>query len=189
MRSDSTVGWALVACLVAALALQGCKTGSKCFPEKTPPAPVASETGAIYFASPREAVPAANQMLAASDWRRLARCYDLSVTRTPEDDLVSGRFFATGVATSSGAQPVLSSRQPFPAGSEFLDAQPLGDEASLPCIWMLRTALPIDQGGGMIQRVTSDCHMIQTKEGFRFLTPAQVENGRKPGAEDGNGAR
>jgi hypothetical protein len=90
--------------------------------------------------------------------------------------LVSGRFFVDMSISSVGPGAISRYLNPFPPGSKYLSAERLGDAASTSCIWLVKTVLTIDQGGGIAQRVIREFHMIQTKKGFRFLPPANVDD-------------
>ncbi|MGQ0627034.1 MAG: hypothetical protein ACT4PL_02910 [Phycisphaerales bacterium] len=168
-RADRPMaGWVVVLALVAAS--PGCAEQAR---QNEPPAPVASGQ-ARTFSSPDAAVPVINDLIRRSDWATLASYYDLSLTRQiREEELLSGRFFITpGASATSGPTAISRYRHPFPPGSRFLSSKPEGDPGALPCIWTVSTVLEIDQGGGAVQRVISECKMIQRKEGFRLLAPA-----------------
>jgi hypothetical protein len=160
---------ALAACVAVATA---CKS----------PPPPDTGTGPRRFSTPQEAVDEANVLLDGRDWKGLARCYDLSLTpRVDIEELRSGRFFVDESApATAGPTAVSRYRQPFPPGSEFLEATPVGDPSALPCIWRVRTVRSIDQGGGAVQRVTRDCSMIERPEGWQFLPPAPIDDGQPP---------
>lgn len=179
MNTCPQLRWFLTAG-VALVLLAGCGSNGQAVPDRSQNTP--ETAGPRFFATPQDAVAEASRLLAAGDWPALARCYDLSLTpQVTEDDLVSGRFFEHG--TPAGTQPSLRRTRPFPPGSEFVEAQPVGDESQLPCVWSVTTRLSFDAGGGMMQRVMYECRMLHTQQGYRFLPPAPVEDGPGPSPE------
>lgn len=130
----------------------------------------------LYFSAAEEAVQSVTPLLAAGNWATLSRYYDLSLTAGVErSQLLDGGFFVDATKSPTGPGAVTRWLRPFPPGAKFVEAKPLGDPSRLPCIWMLRTLLSIDQGGGPVQRVVSECRLLQTKDGFQFLPPAPTE--------------
>lgn len=144
----------------------------------TPPvaAPAAAAAEPIYFASPADMPARVTEYLRGSDFASLTRCYDLSLTpRVDVASLRSGAFFVNSAAPANqGPTAVSRYRQPFPPGSRFVEVRADGDPGTLPCIWTMTTMLEIDEGGGMVQRVTRECKIIQTSRGYQFLPPAPI---------------
>ena len=69
-----------------------------------------------YFASPEAAVLKINDLLAARDWMHLARYYDFTHSSVLPADVVSGTYFAGGLAVP----PEPAIERPFPPGYRFL---------------------------------------------------------------------
>ena len=147
-----------------------------------PPAPAKENSPApLYFSSPAEAVRAATPLLAARDWATLSRYYDLTLTPdVTRAQLLDGSFFVDATQSPSGPTAITRWRQPFPPGSEMLEAGPLGETSHLPCIWAASTMLSIDQGGSPMQRVVRQTRLIQTPAGFQFLPPGPLEKTPSP---------
>jgi hypothetical protein len=73
-----------------------------------------------YFASPEEAVTKANALIAARDWKHLARYYDFSRSSATRTAILSGSYF-NGQLT---LPPEGAVERPFPAGYRFLYSEP-----------------------------------------------------------------
>ena len=137
--------------------------------------------GPLYFSSIEAAVQSAGQLLAAQDWPTLSRYYDLALTpEVQHTQLLDGSFFVDAAKSPNGPGAITRWLQPFPPGTKFVGAHALGDSSHPPCIWEVSTALSIDQGGGQVQRIVQECHLMQTKDGFQFLPRASTEHAAAP---------
>ena len=137
--------------------------------------------GPLYFGSIAAAVQFAGQLLAARGWAILSRYYDLALTpEVQRAKLLDGSFFVDAAKSPNGPGAITRWLQPFPPGANFAGAKALGDPSHLPCIWEVSTVLSIDQGGGPVQRVVEECHLMQTKEGFEFLPRGSTERAAAP---------
>ena len=137
--------------------------------------------GPLYFASIEAAVQSAGQLLAAHDWATLSRYYDLALTpEVQRPQLLDGSFFVDAAKSPNGPGAITRWLQPFPPGASYVGAKALGDSSHPPCIWEVSTVLSIDQGGGPVQRVVQEFHVMQTKDGFQFLPRASTERAAAP---------
>jgi hypothetical protein len=73
-----------------------------------------------YFVSPESAVPRINDLLAARAWTQLARYYDFTHSSVRLAEIVSGVYFAGGLAVA----PESAIERPFPPGYRFFSSEP-----------------------------------------------------------------
>jgi hypothetical protein len=167
VRAWMTLGVAI------SLGSAGCVSG-----KEPPQIPAGGETAPLHFALPEEAVREAGRLLAQHDWATLSRYYDLSLTpQVSRAQLLDGSFFLNAAGVQGEPREILQWREPFAPSAKFVEAKALGDAAVLPCIWSVTAGVTIDQGGGPAQKVLRTAHLLQTKEGFRFLPTAATEPG------------
>ena len=69
-----------------------------------------------YFESPEASVARINDLLAARDWKQLARYYDLSQSAVAPASLTSGSYFSGNSMTGV----VEDTQHPFPPGYHFV---------------------------------------------------------------------
>ncbi len=123
--------------------------------------PAMSDT--IFFASPKDAVPALAEMLANEDWAALARCYAFEGSGVDRRELETGRYFRRSYSTEGHPARLDRWRHPFPPGYRYLTHTVEGDEA------LVRVGIEIDQGGGMVQRGFREFRMRKTAGGWQVL--------------------
>lgn len=115
----------------------------------------------IFFASPKDAIPALAEMLAREDWAGLARCYALQGSGIDRRELETGRYFRR-VSVAEGHPAGLDRwRHPFPPGYRYLSHTVDGDQA------LVRVGIEIDQGGGMVQRGLREFRMRKAASGWQ----------------------
>jgi hypothetical protein len=126
--------------------------------------PIAAMSGeSTFFASPKEAVPALAGMLAAEDWPRLARCYDLDGSGIERSELESGRYFTRSTVAAGHPAGLDRWRHPFPPGYHYWSHTLDGNEA------LVQVGIEIDQGAGMVQRGLREFRMRRTAGGWQTL--------------------
>lgn len=129
---------------------------------------------ALYFDSPKQAVPAIATMLRNRDWQTLASYYDLSHSSITREALVSGRYFINADTNAERSPPpqgeLARYRQPFHPMFEY-SGTAATDEAG---VVVVEVMLEIDQGQGMPpQRVLDEFRMKQHEQGWQIL-PAEL---------------
>ena len=130
----------------------------------------------LYFGSPEEALVTAGRLVDQQDWETLSRYYDLTLTpQVTRTDLRDGSFFLDAKVNPTGPQASKRWRQPFPPGSQFVEARAVGDAGQIPVVWTLTTVRIMDQGGGLVQRLVRETKLVRTELGFQFLPPAPTE--------------
>ena len=113
-----------------------------------------------YFSSPEEAVVKINELLAARDWRRLARYYDFSMSSVPTRQVISGAYFTGGLAVP----PEGAVDRPFPPGSSFLFSEP----TELPMILRIVVAGP-STGAGAGGAPQASFFLQASPDGYRII--------------------
>lgn len=147
------------------------------------PITLAPDEAPLYFASPQQVPGTVSPLIGQGRWSMLARHYDRSLTpHVSREDMDTGRFFIDADASATqGPTAITRYKHPFPPGSVFVSAEAIGDPDILPCVWSLTTVRTIDQGGSpgtMVQRVLTECRLIQTSRGYQLLPPARVADAR-----------
>ncbi len=143
---------------------------------RSPPRPMADTShtqDALYFASPRAAIPVITELLRKEDWKTLSSYYDLSNFNTPRSELESGRFFIQD-KRPEGAHPGLpwKYKHPFAPGFEFDRAEETKDTSLVTVIVKIR----IDEGGGMVQRGFSEFKMRKSDRGYQLLPSDETQS-------------
>ncbi len=138
-------------------------------------------SGRAFFTSPQEAVPKIADMLRQSDFKTLARYYDLTDSDVPLADLESGTFFIREERPEF-AHPggFWRYKHPFSPGFEYIDMQSTDRDA----VHEIRVTISIEQGAGSPDQVGySFFYMIRSAHGWQVL-PDKVEEGREPSVID-----
>jgi hypothetical protein len=118
---------------------------------------------AIFFDSPRDAVPALAKLLAGEDWAGLARCYSLEGSGIDRRELETGRYFRRASVAEGHPAGLDRWRHPFPPGYRYLSHTVDGDGA------LVQVGIEIDQGAGMVQRGLREFRMRKTAGGWQVL--------------------
>ena len=126
---------------------------------------------AFYFSSPAEAVQIISKILLESNFKILARYYDLSDSEIKLSELESGDFFIRKerpkVAHPGGFWRY---KHPFAPGFKFNSLQSTDKEG----VYLVRVMVEIEQEGGFPQQIGySDFYMIKSAKGWKVL-PDQV---------------
>ena len=122
-----------------------------------------------YFRTPMEAVEILSNLLSASDWKTVARYYDLSGTGIRREELESGRFFLPSHPPRK--PPFMRNpgiRRPFAPGFKY-ERHTLDGRGNV----SVYLKMEIDQGGGMTQRSLSAFKMRKSGSGYQLL-PEEV---------------
>lgn len=165
----------LLLCALAVLAA-GCsgarvverKEPQKRAPDRKEIKPVESkgvQSDALYFESPRQAVPIIKDLLLKKSWATLARYYDLSDSKTRRDELTSGAFFVRQKPPEVGHPAGFwRYKHPFSPSFEYEGHAPVDDG-----VVVVTMGVEIDQGGGMVQRGKSYFKMRKSDRGWSIL--------------------
>lgn len=122
------------------------------------------DSDALYFRSPTEAVAGMSEMLNASDWKTVARYYDLSGTEIRREDLVTGRFFTNSNSTGTPLLNRPGACGPCAAGFKYERHAPDGPDTI-----RVYLKMEIDQGDGMVQRSLAAFRMRKSDRGYQVL--------------------
>jgi hypothetical protein len=156
-------GGILAAITVLSSGLAGCSNSH--------PAPQAESTHQNsaqrqYFADPQSAVPVISRMLATEDWKTLASYYDVPADSPERANLESGDAFISKAPPGSPQSAQFDRYiQPFPPEFHFISTR----QTDNPGLVEVTVAREIDQGGGMVQRVTRTFMMRKSENGFQLI--------------------
>ena len=117
-------------------------------------------------------------MLRESDFKTLARYYDLTGSDIPISDLESGEFFVRKERPEV-AHPAAFWRykHPFAPGFAYAGMQP-GDRDD---VYTIRVSISIDQGYGAPEQIGySQFYMIRSVHGWQVLPDRVEEGGQLP---------
>lgn len=123
-----------------------------------------TDSEALFFASPTEAVTQLTQMLNASDWKTAARYYDLSGTNMRREGLASESFFIKNPAAETRFLDRRGAMRPFTPGFKYERHAPDGADTI-----RVYLKLEIDQGDGMTLRSLHAFRMRKSQRGYQVL--------------------
>ena len=123
--------------------------------------------GALFFASPRQAVDAIGNMLSERDWASLARYYDLDGADIDRKTLISGEFFVrTERPEVSHPGGFWRYKHPFAPGFEYS----FDSGADQDGIVTVRVSIRIDQGSDSpAQQGWREFEMRRSERGLQVL--------------------
>ena len=121
--------------------------------------------GDLFFDNPKDAVVEISKLLSASDWKTLAKYYDLSNTDIDDEELTSGKFFIREERPEV-AHPAdfWRYKHPFSPGFDYFYSEPETEGKVL--VWV---KIEIDQGDGMTQVGLQKFRMRKSKNGYQLL--------------------
>lgn len=128
----------------------------------------------LYFESPKEAVPKIAELLRQEDFKRLAKCYDLSNSDIELATLQSGEFFVrTERPELAHPAEFWRYKHPFAPGFEYGSRRP----SSRDNVYVITVRVSIDQGADSpVQEGYSEFYMIQSAKGWQVLPDSVVED-------------
>jgi len=132
-------------------------------------------SGRAYFSSPQNAVPKIAAMLRQSEFKALARYYDLTDSDISRADLESGDFFIRKERPEF-AHPAESWRykHPFSPGFKYSSMQ----SSARDNVYVIRVTISIEQGSGAPnQEGYSLFYMIKSVHGWQVLPDTVEESG------------
>ena len=131
-----------------------------------------------YFSSPAEAIQIITELLEKTNFKILAKYYDLSNSEIKLSELESGDFFIRKERPEF-AHPAgfWRYKHPFAPGFTFNRVQATAKDA----VYVIEVSISIDQGSGSPKQIgLSYFYMLKSDKGWQILPDQVIEDGHQP---------